>query len=174
MMAIVDVNLTPVAEEDKATLANLIQLYRYDSSDLRGYELTRHGTFVYRYLDHYFVEAGREACFIRAGAALAGFTMTRALADGEREVAEFFVVRRHRRGGVGRAAAHLMFRRHPGRWILAFDHHNRPAAGFWPGTVAAIADGEISSENRFPPDSSYPGTWLRFRVSGAWASGRAG
>ena len=72
----VNVELTPVAEEHKSVLANLIQLYCHDFSEIRGYDLTAHGTFTYRYLDHYFLEETREACFITADGALAGFTMT--------------------------------------------------------------------------------------------------
>ena len=63
--------------------------------------MTAHGTFVYRYLDHYFVEDARKACFITAGGALAGFTMTRRLDYGTLEVSEFFVVHRHRHHGIG-------------------------------------------------------------------------
>ena len=42
-------------------LANLIQLYRHDLLEFRGYELSEHGTFVYRFLDHYWSEPGRGA-----------------------------------------------------------------------------------------------------------------
>lgn len=35
-----NVELTPVAEEHKSVLANLIQLYLYDFSETRGYKLT--------------------------------------------------------------------------------------------------------------------------------------
>jgi predicted acetyltransferase len=161
-----DVDLVVVAEEHKHVLANLLQFYRYDFSVTRGYELTPHGTFVCRYLDNYFTEDGRDACFITVGGQLAGFTMTRRLEDGAREVAEFFVVRRYRRHGVGRDAARQMFRRHPGEWLLAFDHDNFEAARFWPSVVAAIADGSAGSSDRYPPEVSYPGTWLRFAVRG--------
>jgi hypothetical protein len=51
--------LEAVAEEDKAILANLVQLYRHDLSEFRHYPLTEHGTFVYRFLDHYFFDDGR-------------------------------------------------------------------------------------------------------------------
>lgn len=71
-----------MAEGYKQVLANLVQVYRYDLSAIRGYELTPHGTFVYRFLDHCFTESGREVCFITAGGQLAGFTMTRELGDG--------------------------------------------------------------------------------------------
>ncbi len=92
--------------------------------------------------------------------------MTRRAGGGAREVAEFFVVRRHRRHGIGRDAARQMFRRHPGEWLLAFDHANSEAAQFWPSVVAAIAAGPVSSGDRYPPEVSYPGTWLRFDVQG--------
>lgn len=159
-----DIDLVLVAEEHKHVLANLLQFYRYDFSVARGYELTPHGMFVYRYLDSYFTEDGREACFITADGQLAGFTMTRRMDDGAREVAEFFVVRRYRRHGVGRNAARQMFLRHPGKWLLAFDHDNFEASRFWPSVVAAIADGPAGSSDRYPPEVSYPGTWLRFAI----------
>ena len=162
-----NVELTPVAEQDKSVLANLIQFCHYDFSEIRGYDLTPHGTFVYRFLDQYFTDDTREACFITADGTLAGFTMTRLLGDGTREVAEFFVVRRHRRRGVGQAAAHQMFRRHPGRWQLAFDHANHPATQFWLRVTATVASGPILRTERYPPDVAYPGTWLRLHVPAA-------
>jgi predicted acetyltransferase len=92
-----NVELTAVTEDHKDVLANLLQFYRYEFSEFRGYELTPHGTFVYRYLDHYFTDDDREACLITASGQLAGFAMTRLLSDGARMMAEFFIVRRHRR-----------------------------------------------------------------------------
>ncbi|WP_328918058.1 MULTISPECIES: GNAT family N-acetyltransferase [unclassified Streptomyces] len=161
------VEVVPVAEGDKAPLGNLVQLCLYDFSELRGYDITPHGTFVYRFLDHYFTEDDREACFITTDGILAGFSMTRWLDSGDREMSEFFVLRRHRRLGVGRVAAQLLFRRHPGKWTLSFDHANRNAARFWPGVVAEVADGPVHRQDRHPPDVSYPGTWLRFRIAAA-------
>ncbi|MGW5354212.1 hypothetical protein ACWERV_27295 [Streptomyces sp. NPDC004031] len=70
------IEMVPVAAQDKTVLGNLVQLYQYDFSDVRGYDVTPHGTFVYRFLDHYFTEDDREACFIRIDGALAGFSMT--------------------------------------------------------------------------------------------------
>jgi predicted acetyltransferase len=159
-----NVDLTPVAEQDKPVLGNLIQLYCYDFSEIRVYDLTAHGTFVYRYLDHYFTDDAREACFITADGTLAGFTMTRRREDGIREVSEFFVTRRYRRHGVGQAAASQMFRRHPGPWQLHFDHANHPAAQFWSRVTTSVADGPLQRTDRYPPDVAYPGTWLHLHV----------
>jgi predicted acetyltransferase len=160
------VELTAVTDDHKDVLANLLQFYCYDFSEFDGEELTPHGTFVYRYLDHYFTEDDREACLISADGNLAGFTMTRRLADGTRNVAEFFVVRRHRRHGVGRTAAHRMLRRHPGRWRLSFYHANHAAARFWPAVVAAIAESPVESRDAHPPEVIRSETVLRFSVRG--------
>jgi GrpB-like predicted nucleotidyltransferase (UPF0157 family)/predicted acetyltransferase len=141
----VHVALQPVVEEDKAVLANLIQLYRYDLSDVRGYELSEHGTFVYRFLDHYWTEPGRDAFFIRVDGRLGGFALAREV-DGGHEVAEFFVAHRHRRAGVGRRAALLLFGRFPGRWSLFHDDANEPAARFWEEVVAEASAGGFECE----------------------------
>ena len=137
--------LEPVAEDDKPVLVNLMQLYRYDLSEFRGYELSEHGTFIYRYLDHYWVEPGRHAFFVKVDGRLAGFALAREV-DGEYEVAEFFVARRHRRGGVGRQAALLLFARLPGRWSLFHDDANEPAGRFWSQVVAQASGGGFDRE----------------------------
>lgn len=157
-----DVALIEVTEDDKAVLANLLQLYRYDLSAIRGYELTDHGTFIYRFLDHYFLEADRDAFLLRHVGALAGFVMSRELSTGEREVAEFFVVRKHRRTGVGSHAAYALFALHPGRWVVAYDDHNADGAAFWPDVVQRVATDGVEREHSGPPDRSYEQTVLRF------------
>ena len=157
-----EVVLVPVAEEDKAVLANLLQLYRYDFSPIRGFELTEHGTYVYRFLDAYFTEPDRQAWFIRHAGRLAGFAMARLMPDGRNEVTEFFVVRAHRRSGVGRRAAESLFQQRPGRWEVAYDVANREAAGFWPPAVAAAARGPVEHREEAPPDRTYRQLVLRF------------
>lgn len=156
------VELVEVAEADKAVLANLLQFYCYEMAAVRGYDMTEHGTYVYRYLDHYFLETDRDAFLLRHEGALAGFVMSRELAAGEREVAEFFVVRRHRRSGVGTRAAEALFALHPGRWVVAFDDRNREGSAFWPDLVQRVAVGSVEREHSGPPDGQYDRTVLRF------------
>lgn len=50
----ITVSLLPY--EDKVVLANLIQLYRYDSSEFDGHALTEHGLYLYKYLDHQWTD----------------------------------------------------------------------------------------------------------------------
>jgi predicted acetyltransferase len=157
-----DVELVPVIEDDKPVLANLLQFYCYDMSAIREYDMTDHATYVYRYLDHYFLEPDRDVLLLRHSGALAGFVMSRAGPTGEREVAEFFVVRRHRRANVGSRAALALFARHPGRWIVAYDDRNPEASAFWPDVVERVAVDAVQREHLGPPDHRYERTELRF------------
>jgi predicted acetyltransferase len=159
----IEVELVRVAPDDKPVLGRLVQLYRYDFALIRGYELDEDAMIPYGHLDRYFDEPHREACFIRHRGKLAGFTMTSALDGDVRSVSEFFVVRHHRRQGVGRRAARAMFLRHPGRWMLQFDAANEEAAAFWPAVVAALAAGAVESRPK-AATSAFPGTELRFDV----------
>jgi predicted acetyltransferase len=157
--------LVPVTEGDKPVLLNLVQFYCYDMSVVRGVDVTEHGLFTYRYVDHYFLEPDRDALFVRHDGALAGFVMSRELSPNEREVAEFFIMRRYRRAGVGTTAAHELFSLHKGRWVVAFDDANTDARAYWPNVVERAAVGAVDRLNVGPPEHRFDRTILRFSNS---------
>jgi predicted acetyltransferase len=158
--------LVAVDESDKSVLANLIQLYLYDFSAVRDLVLSPHGTYTYRYLDGYFTEPDREPYFIIVDGELAGFALARGGVDDDDSwnVSEFFVIRRHRRKGVAREAARLLFAQHPGEWTLSFDHNNNPAAALWRLVASSVATGPVTEIDRFPPEAEVASTRLRFLV----------
>ncbi len=158
----VAVSLETVGEEHKSVLANLLQLYRYDLSEFRSYELSDHGAYVYRFLDHYWTEAGRHPFFIRHGGRLVGFALARERDDGVTEVAEFFVVRSRRRAGVGRAAALALFERFPGEWELFHDDANHTGAEFWVRVISEVA--ADWSQDQVTTSAGFVGRRYRFRI----------
>lgn len=133
-----EVEIVRVREEDKSVLANLVQFYRYDFSSRRGFDLSEHGTYTYRYLDHYFLEDARIAFFLRHEGKLAGFALVRSH-DDVHELAEFFVLRLYRRRGFGRSAATQIFKRFPGEWRLSIDENNDEASWFWQAIIPSVA-----------------------------------
>ena len=110
--------LLPAAASDRAALANLIQLYLYDFSEITGADVDERGCFAYPLLDSYWTEAERYPFLIRVDGNLAGFALVNRYSrllnpfDGH-AVAEFFVMRKYRRVGIGRAAAIQLFDRFP-------------------------------------------------------------
>jgi len=64
------------------------------------------------------------------------------------DVAEFFVLRRHRRAHVGREAARLLWDRLPGGWVVRVSTANRTALPFWRTTIDAYTRGAFSEGER--------------------------
>ena len=57
------------------------------------------------------------------------------------DVAEFFVLRRYRRRGVGQRAAQLLWRRLPGKWTVRVAEVNKGGLAFWGDVLAAAPAG---------------------------------
>src|SRR5450631_2362328 len=137
--------LEPAAPDAMAVIANLMQLYVYDFEPfIAGHaesEILPDGRYPEgRPLAAYWREKGRIPYLLRVHGAVAGFALVnrhfKLAAPCDWAIGEFFVHRRFRRQGVGQAAAHHLFGRHPGRWEVAIMRANIPAQAFWPGAVA--------------------------------------
>ena len=131
---------------EKNVLARMMELYQYDFSEFTGDDLNEDGCFGYRYLDAYWKEEGRFPFFIRIDRQLAGFVLVRScseyndLAD-PHNIAEFFVMKKYRRSGIGKAAAAKIFDMFPGGWEIAYLNHNEPARRFWKHVIEEYTKG---------------------------------
>jgi len=165
--------IAPPTKRD--VIENLFQLYTHDFSEqwagqARG-ELGEDGRFApYSHLDSYWREPERVPLLIRTGGHLAGFALLnrygRVRPAPDRAMAEFFIVRKHRLSGVGRAAAHAIFDRYPGAWEAAVARKNTAALAFWRRTVgtypraAEVEELDLNS-------ADWNGPVLRFRIGNA-------
>jgi len=138
-------------EEDFDLLARLLQLYLHDFSEHTGWDVDEHGLFHYAWLDAYRHEAGRHAYVFRVEGRPAGFALVR---EAERiHMAEFFVLRRYRRAGVGFSATRHLLEAHVGPWSITQLATNPEATSFWhraipvPFEETVQADGTV--EQRF-------------------------
>ena len=166
------VSLEPVAAERRPALEAMFQLYVHDFSEFwagqpRG-ELQEDGRFPdYPYLDLYWTDAGRSAWFIRVDGHLAGFALLSAESHSgepaDHDIAEFFVARKHRRGGVGFEAARQLISPRPGRWEIAVTRANVGAQGFWRRVAQVFAAGEV--EDAWLENDRWNGLILRFAVA---------
>lgn len=128
---------------EKSILRNLTELYKYDLSEFDPEDdVNEFGLYEYMYLDHYWTEDGRYPYLVRADGSLAGFALVRELEAGIFWMAEFFVMKKYRRSGVGRSAACELFRMYPGGWKVAQMETNVPAQVFWKKTIGAYTAGD--------------------------------
>jgi predicted acetyltransferase len=159
-----EVALDVATTRDAAVLSNLLELYVHDLSETFGLELGADGRFGYEKLPLYWSEPERRFPFlIRCGTRLAGCALiTRgspASDDPEVfDVAEFFIVRRHRRSGVGRRAAFLLWDRFPVRWTVRVSEGNHRGLLFWASVIAEYTGGAVVETTR--PGS--PHAWRVF------------
>ena len=120
----------------KPILERLMQLYLYDFSEIEGGDLNGEGLFVYKYLDSYWTESGRFPFLICVDDKIAGFVLVSSHTylhkrRQARSIAEFFVMCRYRRQGVGRMVAFRIFDKFPGKWEVGETKNNVAAQRFW-------------------------------------------
>lgn len=142
--------LVPVPFEDKQILFNLMQLCQHDYSEFDGEDVNGHGLFGYKWLDHYWTERDRHPFLITVDGEIAGFALVRDRTElgGDsipHAVAEFFVLRRYRRRGVGRHAARQVFAALPsGKWMVTQSLTNTAAQAFWRVVIGEFTGGRFN------------------------------
>jgi predicted acetyltransferase len=141
----------PAERSEVETLRNLFQLYAHDFSEVLPLDVDEAGRFSEPQLAAYWVDAWRVPYVLRVDDRLGGFALvhrtTGVTQEGEVwDMAEFFVLRRYRRAGVGTAAAHQIFAMHPGEWEVRQLAANVAAAAFWRRAIARYTDGRFHEE----------------------------
>jgi predicted acetyltransferase len=162
------------ASADEAHIvANLMQLYIHDFSELwfdravEG-ELGPDGRYSdYPGLETYWTDPMRQPWLFRINGLPVGFALVNDVAHSrtpvDRAVAEFFVVRKHRRRGVGLKAAHALFGTAWGVWEAAVVRRNAGALAFW-RRAARSYPGVRDVVEEDHADAMWNGAVLRFRV----------
>ncbi|MDR7073084.1 GNAT family N-acetyltransferase [Fictibacillus barbaricus] len=133
--------------KDKEILKNLMQFYFYDFTEFIDVHPTSNGLFSdYPYLDNYWEEEGRYPYLVELQGKLAGFALIRLIHTPEKSycsMAEFFILKKFRRTGLGRAVAHRMFDLHKGNWEVLQIEKNKPAQTFWRKVIHDYCDGKF-------------------------------
>ena len=142
------ISVVPATEGDRPILANLIQFYLYDFTGFKAWDVRDDGRFRDYGLDGCWTSDDRHPFLIRADEKLAGF----AIVDGHShltgeagiwDVADFFVLRRYQKRGVGEHAARLLFDRFRGRWEVRVMAANLAAQAFWRRVIHRYTDGRF-------------------------------
>ncbi len=136
-----EVEIVELAADRQFVLANLLELYTHDFSEILDTQLGADGRFGYAELPLYWQESNRYPFLVKTDGNLAGFVLVRqgSLVSGDAsvwDVAEFFIVRGYRRHGVGMKAAHQVWRKFPGPWEVRVMEKNPAAREFWNRAIA--------------------------------------
>jgi len=122
----------------KAVVRQLLELYQYDFSEFVESDVDEHGLYGYRYLDNYWTESDRRPLLFKVEGHWSGFALVRTGAP--HDMAEFFVMRRYRRSGIGVRAARAVFARFPGAWQVRQMASNPASTMFWKRAIPVAFD----------------------------------
>jgi len=141
-----NVQLIKANFKDHDRLYSLAQFYQYDFTEFLPGDLDEEGSFPYINV-RFYLQPGRQAYLVRVDEHLAGFVFVEETAPHRggpgRYIAEFFVMRRFRREGVGRTLAFKIFDTYKGYWEIAEVGPNLPAQAFWRAVIGEYTHGNF-------------------------------
>jgi len=142
------VTLTKASRENIGVMENLMQFYIYDFSEFVDLDVNKDGLFEpYAGIrDYWDNENERFPYFIKEGERFLGFVLVRYIMASERNyfsMAEFFIMRKYRRKGIGRSMAEQVFQLHKGQWEIYQKESNKPAQVFWRNIITDYTEGQF-------------------------------
>jgi len=143
-----DLSVRRATPADRLPLQRMLELYQHDLSDIWDQDLDLHGVFGYA-LDRYWQDPACTPHVFTVAGSYAGFALVDAsvkLPGGEHWMDQFFVMKKYRRRGVGRAAAAAVLAAHPGRWQVGQMALNTAAQAFWRRTIEGCTGGRFSEQ----------------------------
>jgi predicted acetyltransferase len=161
----VSLEVRAAGREERERLVALLELYVYDFSEILGIDVGDDGRFRLPALDAYWTDPRCHAFLIRVDERLAGFALVqeRSRLTGDEAVcdmAEFFVLRKYRRRGIGERVATWLFDRFRGPWEVRQKAEHHAATGFWRRAIGRYAGGRF--EEAMIDDERWRGPVQRF------------
>ena len=143
-----EVQLERVTEKTRQTLWNLLQYMLFETSPSGKNVANEDGSFDYKYFDNYFTDEDRDAYLIKSKTGeLMGFVMINQYLQKVKtghSIAEFLVLQRFRKNGVGSEVAKRCFAMYPGNWEVGPADGSDSAYRFW----KAVIDGVTNADNK--------------------------
>lgn len=144
-----NVQCTLADPSDHQRLLALLQLYVYDFSEILPLEVAEDGRFHAPSVTAKLTAPDNYAFLIRVDDRLAGFALVqpRSYLTGDAgvfDMAELFVMRRHRHRGIGERVASWLFDRFRGSWEVRQKAENHAATAFWRRIIGRYTDGQFA------------------------------
>jgi len=129
------VTLEQVSIEKWHLLDNLIQLYAYDFSEFTNSEISGCGKYNLSGLPRYhWTGTNPDPFLVKVNKNTASFIMLKYIVYEKVKrlsLAEFFILRKYRKKGIGNRSAQIVLDKFSGEWYLDILSSNKPAITFW-------------------------------------------
>lgn len=134
--------------KDYSVVQNLARFYAYDmsrycSQAYEGWEFPENGLYECADFKKYLAGKGKHAYLVRINSELAGFVFVNQLEimpEVNWNMAEFYIVAKFQRSGIGAKIAKEVFTRFKGEWSVGVIPQNTRALLFWRKVIAEYTD----------------------------------
>ena len=147
-----EIYLDEVKIKDKEVLYRLLQYSLFEESLTDFNEMNDNALFEYKWFDKYFEENNREAYFVKEKITnkLLGFVMInqyiKTFSNGH-SIAEFMIIPKYRRKGLGKKVAFMCFNKHKGNWEVSPSFGNKTAYLFWKNVIEEYTNNNYKINN---------------------------
>jgi predicted acetyltransferase len=146
-----NIEIDPVKKEEKEILRNLLEKYSYEFSQWEDNDVNAIGLYGYNYLDNYWQDENRFPYFIKVNNKLAGFVLVNDYNETDVKtdyaIAEFCILYKYRRKGIGKYVAKYIFNKHLGKWQIRYHPKNVISKDFWNKIINEITNGNYKIIN---------------------------
>jgi predicted acetyltransferase len=144
-----DILIVPVSKDEKEILRNLIEKYDYEFSQYHKRDVNDLGLYDNDYIINSLTENNSFAYFIKVDNKLAGFVMVNDCPiinlETNYTMADFFVLYKYRKTGVGTFVVKSIFEKYKGKWGIMYHPKNIPSKKFWNKVVHECTNGKYET-----------------------------
>jgi len=140
-----NIEVAKVRFEEKSILDNLLKMYCYEWSQYNMFDVNQLGEYEFEYhINDYLGKDNYYSFFVKVDGKLAGFVFIDddCTFNSDYAIAEFFIMYKYRRAGVGRYVANTMFDMFHGKWEVGRHPHNINSMKFWDSVIAEYTNGK--------------------------------
>lgn len=135
-----NIQIIPASIEQQPVIAQLYELYTYEMTDLADFDINDNGYYGYQDLPLFWNTPNRYPYLIWVNKKLAGFVLVQQGSQVDDnpdiwDIAEFFVMRKFRKSGIGQFVAQSIWTTHKGLWQVRVWDNNLTASRFWHNTI---------------------------------------
>lgn len=134
------IKIEEILLEDKEIIKNLLFDYQKELLDTDNPD-------EYKYLDSYWNEQDRYPFYIKKDEEIVGFVFVNThtlITKDSHSIAEFFIMPKYRKLGIGEVAAKIVFEKFAGNWEVRVLEENLNAQLFWQKVIDKHTNGKFS------------------------------
>ena len=134
------IQITSAGIQQQSVIAQLYELYTYEMTDLADFDINDDGYYRYQDLPLFWNTPNRYPHLVWVNNKLAGFVLIQQGSPIDDnldiwDIAEFFIMRKFRKKGIGQFVAQSVWKTHPGIWQIRVWENNIAAHQFWKNTI---------------------------------------